>query len=116
MGNMQVTVYPKTERKYKTIMTEAELPSFLLELDMGECLSYTVERAPDGPSALAVMADKLDNMRPDTTGYLTHLPEIRAIMSELTDLVSAAVVVNGEAEGLVCAQVIFGFAIERDLL
>lgn len=99
-----------------TVGYNEEVPSYLANLPMERVESYTVARVKTGPSALAVMAEKLDNKRPDTTGYITHMPEIRAIMSEMSDLVSANVMVNGTAEGLVCAKIVFGFAVERELL
>lgn len=84
-------------------------------LYMADLKSFTVEL--EEPSALAVMVDKLDNQRPDSNGYVTYLPELRAIMSELSDLVPLNVFHRGNrTNNEIDVEVKLAFSLERDLL
>lgn len=69
-------------------------------------------------NALNAMVKKLDNRRRDQSGYVTYLPEVINILSELTPRVPASVIhtnTNGPA-GDISVQITIGFTLERDLL
>ena len=69
-------------------------------------------------SALRDMVEKLDNKKRGMTGYVTYLPEVKAILNELTDRVPASIIhtnTTGPA-GDISVQITIGFTLERDLL
>jgi hypothetical protein len=96
--------------------------SFLLlaEYSCGKLESMTNNEKNENPqSALKEMVEKLDHRQPGSGGYVTHLPEIQRILSELTSLVPAVVLQRsspGDAEGDVSVEIKIGFTIERSLL
>lgn len=68
--------------------------------------------------ALRQMLFRFSNRQPNTAGYVTHLPEVKAILNELTDHVPAlvaeeAVRYNGNE---VSVKITIGFTIAKDEL
>ena len=69
-------------------------------------------------SALSDMVRKLDTRQPGTRGYVTQVPELQRILSEITPLVSVGIT---EDQSLMLANEIsvtitVGLTLERDLL
>lgn len=76
------------------------------------------EKVEETKSALVKMVEKLDNRPHGNGGYVTHTPEIIAILSELSKLVPAVVLEdnytsNGDIVGV---TIKIGFSLERSLL
>lgn len=67
-------------------------------------------------TALQAMVRKLDNRDKNQAGYVTHLPEIKAILDSLTDLVPAVVLEQTAHGNDVSVLIKIGFTLERDLL
>lgn len=70
-------------------------------------------------SALKTMVEKLDNRKAMHNGYVTKLPELQAILNELTPLLSVAILETHspvDNPGEISIQVKFGFTLERDQL
>lgn len=70
-------------------------------------------------SALNTMVEKLDNRRHGSSGYVTTLPELQAILSELTPRVSVAILESHspiDQPGEISVDVRLSFTLERALL
>ena len=62
------------------------------------------------------MVEKLDNRRPDSSGYITQVPELLGILSELTPLLSVGIhegFRDGRQPDLLSVEVKLGFTISR---
>ena len=77
-----------------------------------------MENEQEPQTALRTMVEKLDNRRPDSNGYVTELPELKAILSELSDRVPVGVQLDqyGTGGDIVSVTIKVGFALERSLL
>lgn len=69
-------------------------------------------------AALRAMVEKLDKRPRDQSGYVTYIPEIQAILSEITPRVPASVIHTNQhgPEGDISVVITIGFTLERDLL
>lgn len=68
-------------------------------------------------SALSEMVDKLDNRRPNTAGYVTGVPELQAILAELSPLVPVGIYLDALQYGDdVSVTIRVGFSLERNQL
>jgi hypothetical protein len=79
----------------------------------------TNENNENKQSALKTMVEKLDNRQPGSLGYATKLPELQAILSELTPRVSVAILESHSSidrDGDISVEVKLGFTLERSLL
>lgn len=75
--------------------------------------------AADTRSALKTMVEKLDNRPRGNAGYVTTLPELQSILSELTPLVSVAILESHspiDQAGEISVDVRLSFTLERALL
>lgn len=68
-----------------------------------------------GLEATKKMLEKLADKKPDTNGYVTTIPEIIAILSELSKLVPAGVLIERESDTDISVLFKIGFTIEKDL-
>lgn len=66
-------------------------------------------------SALKHMVERLDNRQLGTSGYVTDVPELRAILAELSDLCPVGIHLSEAQYGdeNVSVTIKFGFTIER---
>jgi hypothetical protein len=68
-------------------------------------------------SALSEMVAKLDNRQPGTRGYVTQVPELQRILSEITPLVSVGISEDYlDVPGEVSVTITLGLTLERNLL
>ncbi|KIA74371.1 hypothetical protein ANMWB30_09440 [Arthrobacter sp. MWB30] len=75
-------------------------------------------KAPESVSALQTMVRKLNERGQESRGYVTGIPEIQQILSELTALVPASVGrtnLSGSADD-VSVEITIGFTLERGQL
>lgn len=75
--------------------------------------------AENTQSALKTMVEKLDNRPRGNAGYVTALPELQAILSELTPRVSVAILESHspiDHAGEISVDVRLSFTLERALL
>lgn len=68
-----------------------------------------------GLEATKKMLEKLADKKPDINGYVTTTPEIIAILSELSKLVPAGVLIERESDTDISVLFKIGFTIEKDL-
>ena len=66
-------------------------------------------------SAIDAMIEKLDN-RGRNRGYVTHTPEVTAILAELTPRVSASVIETEDDGDMIGVQIIVRFHLSRSEL
>lgn len=86
---------------------------------MGDMNTNEKTANENNQSALKTMVEKLDNRRPGSSGYVTTLPELQAILSELTPRLSVAILESNQPYGHtedISVEVKFGFTLERELL
>lgn len=79
----------------------------------------TNENKEEKQSALKTMVEKLDNRQPDTSGYVTHLPELQEILSQLSPNVSVSIVESrssANSDKDISVMVKVRFTLERELL
>lgn len=75
------------------------------------------EQTENKTTALKAMVEKLDSREKDSEGYVTYLPEVQAILSELSPQVMASVVEsNGGGTDAVSVKVTLRFTLERSAL
>jgi hypothetical protein len=92
------------------------IPGYRIKVDGRYYLILPSEAEPT--SALKEMVWKLDKKPRDQTGYITQIPEIQDILSEITPRVSALVAHTGThgPKQDISVQITIGFTLERDLL
>jgi hypothetical protein len=71
-------------------------------------------------SAVHAMVEKLDNRRHDSSGYVTKTPEVIDILSQLSKLVPASIVVEpsipGAPSDYISVMIKVGFTVSREEL
>lgn len=69
--------------------------------------------------ALKAMVEKLDSREPDTDGYVTHLPELQEILSQLSPNVAVSIVESRSSvtsDKDISVMVKVRFTLEREAL
>lgn len=79
----------------------------------------TNKKNENDQSALKAMVEKLDNRQRGSLGYVTTLPELQAILSQLTPRVPVAILESYspiDRVGEISVEVKLSFTLERALL
>jgi len=123
------------DERYPTIITDFSIEIDSVEedfyrewatKDLPHDLVYEITRHLAGgywtmygeKKALKAMVEKLDNRPREQSGYVTHLPEVKAILNELTERVPASVIHTNTRgpKSDISVNITIGFTLERDLL